>query len=61
MNKKLRKIAEKIVEYENMLQLDNNDKFAINKIEEIMVSLSIEEMLEIDDYIIHNKLLNKEN
>lgn len=51
MKKKLRVLADKIVFLEKECQLGRNMNENMAKIEEITTSLSIEEMLEIDEYI----------
>ena len=56
---KKEKIALQIVALENNARLGKNIKEVQNKIEKIMSTLSIEEILEIDDYIISNNLLTK--
>lgn len=50
--------AKQIAEIEKEMRLDKNVEIAQKKIEEIMCTLSLEDMLEIDEYIIKNKLLN---
>ena len=50
--------AKQIDEIEKEMRLDKNVEIAQKKIEEIMCTLSLEDMLEIDEYIIKNKLLN---
>ena len=60
MNKKeKRKIAEKIVKLENQLNLDKNCQSAMEEIQKIVNTLSLEDMLEIDEYITVKKLLTK--
>ena len=60
MNKKeKRKIAEKIAKLENQLNLDKDCQFAMEEIQKIVNTLSLEDMLEIDEYITVKKLLTK--
>lgn len=60
MNKKeKRKIAEKIVKLENQLNLDKDYQSAMEEIQKIVNTLSLEDMLEIDEYITVKKLLTK--
>jgi len=51
--KTLKQIAKQIYEYENLLQVKTDYKIE-NKIEELMMSLSLEDMFLIDE-IIQNK------
>ena len=55
--KDMKKIAEKIVELEKEMQLDKNVQKNEKKIENILLSLSFEEVLELDEYILKEKLL----
>lgn len=57
MKKKLIKIANQIVTYSQ--KADMGDVAAQQKIEELMADLSIEEMVNIDEYIQSKKLLTK--
>jgi hypothetical protein len=57
MEKRLIKIANQIVELEKECQLGKNVKENMAKIENIMCTLSILDMLEIDEYITKKKLL----
>ena len=57
--KELKKIAQQIINLEYRLSLDKDDKSAQNKIQEIMSTLSTEELLMIDDYIIGSRKLTK--
>lgn len=57
--KTLKKIATEIATLERELQLNINVDYNEQKIVEIMSSLTLDEMIEIDDYIFQNKLLNK--
>ena len=50
----LKKIAKQIFEYENLLSKDKNNKSLQEKIENIIMSLSLEDMLFLDE-IIQNK------
>ena len=60
MNKKeKRKIAEKIVKLEKQLNLDKDCQSAMEEIQKIVNTLSLEDMLEIDEYITVKKLLTK--
>ena len=60
MNKKeKRKIAEEIVKLENQLNLDKDCQSAMEEIQKIVNTLSLEDMLEIDEYITVKKLLTK--
>ena len=60
MNKKeKRKIAEKIVKLENQLNLDKDCQSAMEEIQKTVNTLSLEDMLEIDEYITVKKLLTK--
>lgn len=57
MEKRLIKIANQIVELEKECQLGKNVKENMAKIENIMCTLSILDILEIDEYIMKKKLL----
>lgn len=57
MKKKLIKIANQIVTYSQ--KADMGDVAAQQKIEELMADLSVEEMVDIDEYIQSKKLLTK--
>lgn len=57
--KTLKKIATEIATLEREIQLNINVDCNEQKIIEIMSSLTLDEMIEIDDYIFQNKLLNK--
>lgn len=61
--KKLKKLAEEILANEKIIEdqnaLDKVVKSAKEKIEIIMNSLSLEDMLALDDYIMENKYLTK--
>lgn len=58
-NKRIKRIAQKIVNLEEELQLGKNVKENQQKIEDIMSSLSVEDMLQIDEYITKKKFLTK--
>jgi hypothetical protein len=60
-NKHLKLLAEKIVLLEKELELGKNVKENQAKIEEIILSLSFEEVLELDNYIFEKNLLTKQN
>lgn len=55
--KKIKRIAEQVVEAENDLRQGKNIKDNMAKIYNIMCSLSDEEMLEVDKYIQQNKMI----
>ena len=55
--KKIEKIAKQIVTLEKECALGKNVKVNMAEIEKIVSTLSIEEMFEVDDYIIRKKLL----
>lgn len=57
--KKLKELAEQIIEYEKECQLGNNIQENVNKIEQLIQSLSVEEMLAIDAYITNENFLTK--
>lgn len=59
MNKNLKNLAQQIVEAEKELQLGNNVKANEDKIENIICSLSIEDIIKLDMYISEKKLLTK--
>ena len=46
--------AKQIAEIEKEMRLDKNVEIVQKKIEEIMCTLSLEDMLEIDEYIINH-------
>jgi hypothetical protein len=60
-NKHLKLLADKIVLLEKELELGKNVKENQAKIEEIILSLSFEEVLELDNYIFEKNLLTKQN
>lgn len=49
--------AKKIVDLENEVRMGKDVKSAQHEIENIMSTLSIEDLLEIDEYIVRNKLI----
>ena len=57
--KKLKKVAEQLYKLERECQLKNNIQENMNKMEQLIQTLSIEELLIIDDYIINEKFLTK--
>lgn len=57
MKKKLIKIANQIVTYNQKVEM--GDIAAQQKLEELMSELSVEDMLDIDEYIQNKKLLTK--
>lgn len=57
MKKKLIKIANQIVTYNQ--KAEAGDISAQQKIEELISSLSVEEMMEVDEYIVSKQLLTK--
>ena len=58
-DKKLKELAEQIIKYEKECQLGNNIQENVNKIEQLIQSLSIEEMLNIDIYITNKNFLTE--
>ena len=57
--KTLKKIATQIAQLERQIEKGNDVAINEQKITEIMMSLSLDEMMEVDDYIFQHKLLNK--
>ena len=57
--KKLKKIATEIATLERQCEKGIDVAIHENKITQIMMSLTLDEMIEVDDYIFQNKLLNK--
>ena len=57
--KRIKRLAEKIVQLEKQAREGKNEQEVISKIQNITDSLSIEDMLEIDEYIFTKKLLTK--
>jgi hypothetical protein len=58
-NKYIKILAQKIVDLEKQIQMGENVQECQEKIEKIMLSLNIEDMLAVDDYIMSKKLLTK--
>lgn len=54
-NKRIKILSQKIVNLENKIQLGNNVKENEDKINNIMSTLSLEDLLEIDEYITKKK------
>lgn len=59
MEKKIKILAKKIVKLEKEKSLGKSEKEIMNEIESIINTLSFDEMIEIDNYIISKKLLTK--
>lgn len=57
--KKLEKIAKKIVKIEEQRLKNRNNDSAEEQLEELISNLSIVDLMELDDYIQSKKLLNK--
>ena len=57
--KRIKRLAEKIVQLEKQAREGKNEQEVMSKIQNITDSLSIEDMLEIDEYIFTKKLLTK--
>ena len=57
--KKLKELVEQIIKYEKECQLGNNVQENMSKIEQLIQSLSLEEMLAIDAYITSENFLTK--
>ena len=57
--KKLKELAEQIYNLEQECQCKNNIQENMNKIEQLTQTLSLEEMLIIDTYIMKKKILTK--
>ena len=57
--KNIKMVAEEIARLEKSCQSGNNISESLNKLEQIIQTLSLEEMLAIDDYILEKKLLTK--
>ena len=55
-NKELKKIAQRIRNLEELIRLGKNVKSNQDEIQKIMNTLSIEDMLEIDEYIMSKTL-----
>lgn len=58
-NKRIKILANKIVQIEEQIALGNNVQENQNKIQSITDSLTLEEILQIDEYITRKKLLTK--
>lgn len=57
--KKLEKIAKKIAELENKMATEKDPELCENQIMELSKDLTLEEMLEIDDFIMSKKLVKR--
>lgn len=57
--KSIKEIAEQVVALEKSIQGKINTKDNINKLNSLCGSLSLEDMLAVDDYIFKEKLLTK--
>lgn len=57
--KRIKRLAEKIVQLEKQAHEGKNEQEVMSEIQNITDSLSIEDMLEIDEYIFTKKLLTK--
>lgn len=57
--KNIKIIAEKIFDLEKQCQSGNNISENLDKMEQLIEGLSLEDMLAIDDYIISKKILTK--
>ena len=57
--KNIKKLAQQIARLEKECQSGNNISENMNKIEQLIHGLSLEDMLAIDDYILEKKLLTK--
>ena len=55
----IKKLAKEIARLEKECQSGNNISKNMNKIEQLIQGLSLEDMLAIDDYILEKKLLTK--
>lgn len=55
----IKKLAHEIARLEKECQSGHNISETMSKIEQLTMGLSIEEMLEIDEYILTEKLLTK--
>lgn len=58
-NKDKKLLAKKIVKLEQRMRQDKTDKSAEQEIEKILSSLSLEDILELDEYIFSKNLLTK--
>ena len=57
--KNIKKLAQQIARLEKECQSENNISENMNKIEQLIQGLSLEDMLAIDEYILEKKLLTK--
>ena len=57
--KKIKQLAKQIFILEKECQLGNNVQENMNKIEQLTQTLSLDEMLEVDTYIMEKKFLTK--
>ena len=57
--KSIKEIAEQVVTLEKLIQGKTDTKDNINKLNSLCESLSLEDMLAVDDYIFKEKLLTK--
>lgn len=58
-NKRIKILANKIAQIEEQIALGNNVQENQNKIQNITDSLTLEEILQVDEYIARKKLLTK--
>lgn len=58
-NKSIKEIAEQVVTLEKLIQGKTDTKDNINKLNSLCESLSLEDILAVDDYIFRKKLLTK--
>lgn len=58
-NKSIKEIAEQVVTLEKLIQGKTDIKDNINKLNSLCESLSLEDMLAVDNYIFRKKLLTK--
>lgn len=58
-NKRIKILANKIAQIEEQIALGNNVQENQNKIQNITDSLTLEEILQVDEYITRKKLLTK--
>ncbi len=58
-NKRIKILANKIAQIEEQIALGNNVQENQNKIQNIIDSLTLEEILQVDEYITRKKLLTK--
>lgn len=57
--KEKRTLMRRIIKLEEKLKLDKNNQSIQDQIQEIMSALSLEEMLELDDYIMSKNVVDK--